>query len=626
MAYADALADPLDGPALERLAAQRALHELLVAWAGRLPGLARGGAQDQARWAVLRAIRLDLPLLVAEPDLLFPCVANRVFWPTVGTGIGRVRRWIGGADPAEVLARLVEGWRASRRERGRGPWARSLRPPEVGLDGPLLEEYRGSFSRFDALRLELDHVAVGSERRLAWDRATGHEVAVEPQTPDRLVLDAAPGAREVTGLLRLRDPATGELVVDTVLPMDMGVLFGAFRPAASPAIFVVGWEGDAVGLICRLDPPYRRETWRAHCRRAAFDVTATPDGARVFVAAGSLVVLDGASGAIRQEGVVSCHRVAVDPAGRALATLDEGLVRIWDIRRLGELKVARAGVHINGVRAFSADGRRLVTGNALCDAVDGRQIAILDLDDGGRYLEGGPPLGGHGLGSESFTEIGAASGVRQWETASGALRLRRSGGGEGLGSMVAVHPQGERYAVAPRRGAGPLRLLRVSDGAELGAVEVGALAELRFTPDGGRLVVITASGALVVLEGGSCALLGQVQAHEGRVRQVMVSADGALIVTAGEDQGLALHGLDPLRLLGRRPGPCLDPLEIEGWEGFRSTPHARVGRRRGPLFEVVDRQTGARVAAIPTAEALVSDPTGARWAGGDVHVVLEDVG
>ncbi|HEU4535757.1 MAG TPA: hypothetical protein VFS00_16640, partial [Polyangiaceae bacterium] len=180
---------PLPHPSvLERHASQGTLHELVAAWGGRpAPSNDANDANDAsdppdaplARLAC--ALRLELALLRARPGLLFPCLWNRLWWDGAPEAAAFSK-----APPPPALASTavlrpwLEAWRASRP--ASAPWLRSLRPPERGLGGALLEEWRGPFGSVAAaaltdgarrVSLRVVSLSDASPRGLRWDRVTG---------------------------------------------------------------------------------------------------------------------------------------------------------------------------------------------------------------------------------------------------------------------------------------------------------------------------------------------------------------------------------------------------------------------------------------------------------------------
>ncbi len=162
---------------------------------GTLPALIDelAASADGAMRLLARALRLDLTVLAAHPELAYPCLYRRGYWS--------------GADAASFIAAkpptsspplrpLLEAWRP----RGRGPWLRALRPLRVSLDGALLEEYRGDLAG-GAPVLAGDAIgARGRDGVVAWDRRSGARLSqaeiatrLPADPPARFALDRVVG-------------------------------------------------------------------------------------------------------------------------------------------------------------------------------------------------------------------------------------------------------------------------------------------------------------------------------------------------------------------------------------------------------------------------------------------------
>src|SRR5262245_19960880 len=116
---------------ITRAEVERALAE------GRWSELEATLARDEAvgRW-LARAIRRDLSVVVAYPELVFPCAYRHL-------------RRHGGDDGLPPIRALLHDWQreksesARRRDGDTGRWLCALREMAVPLDAPLLEEIRG---------------------------------------------------------------------------------------------------------------------------------------------------------------------------------------------------------------------------------------------------------------------------------------------------------------------------------------------------------------------------------------------------------------------------------------------------------------------------------------------------
>ena len=135
---------------IERSAREGTLHALLFELDGGVSAL-RADPRADALHAIRTALRIDLAFLVEHPEDVFACLYHRLAWHEapgarayyeLRPGQLAPSPALGGASAGDhPLHRTLRDWRAQMDARG-APWLRSLRPPEIGLHGPLLEEYR----------------------------------------------------------------------------------------------------------------------------------------------------------------------------------------------------------------------------------------------------------------------------------------------------------------------------------------------------------------------------------------------------------------------------------------------------------------------------------------------------
>jgi hypothetical protein len=354
-------------------------------------------------------------------------------------------------------------------------------------------------------------------------------------------------------------------------------------------------------------------------------------------------LLDGTSGAVLASFVAHAHRVALSPDGAMLATRHGDLVRVWDVMALRRGRPARLCGHDRGWvdAAFSPDGSRLLTGELLCDARDGRLVARLALDGPG-YLEGGPPRQGRRLADGRFVEMSPIDGVRVLGTADGRELLADDERRYGLRDAITIAADGLHYVHGHERrfaAEAPvdLTLRRVDDGHVLADLGPGTAGCAEFSPDSRCL--LTAHGPRMTLWSVPAGVREGDLEHPAAVVAIAVSHDGALGITATEDGALWLWDLVRRELLDTRTPvrPATgervpyawrsDPnalVQAGGWPAFSLHPHSRAARRRAGLTEIVD---GAQMCArVVTHEPLIADPGGVRWASRTAHVVIEDGG
>jgi WD40 repeat protein len=293
--------------------------------------------------------------------------------------------------------------------------------------------------------------------------------------------------------------------------------------------------------------------------------------------------------------------------------------------------------------AFSSDGTRLLTGELLCDAHDGRLVARLDLD-GPRYLEGGPPEDGRRLADGRYVEMAPLRGVCVYDTANGQRIVRDQRRRYGASDDVMISPDGRSYVHARSswddKAAAVWTLRVVDDGEMLAALGPGDRHCVAFAPDGRRLYAASDGGLAVwsVPDGVRLRALP----HPAAVTGVAVSRDSSRVLTGASDRMLRVWDCESGELLSERPFAADEPLEssrrsqhgetrtwraspvalarLDGWCGFSVADHPLVARRRAGVCEIGDRV----LARVVTDLELVGDRTGARWACRTQHVEIAD--
>jgi len=101
-------------------------------------------------------------------------------------------------------------------------------------------------------------------------------------------------------------------------------------------------------------------------------------------------------------------------------------------------------------------------------------------------------------------------------------------------TWVAARPDGKMLGVGTETGR--FLLVDVQDRKVVHAFETGDfVVRARWTPDGGRLLVATLDGPLLVRGGDGRDALGQIEAKHGRLRDLAVDPRGSAWATCGED-------------------------------------------------------------------------------------------
>ncbi|MCY1007567.1 hypothetical protein OV079_18840 [Nannocystis pusilla] len=628
--------DLLDPAVLERAAADGELAALVARWTAR-------AAADELRRAVLAALRLDLALVVREPELLFQCVYNRVYWHASAEAAAFYGE---GSDEGAPLRAWAERWRALRG--GRGAWARSLRPPEFPLLGPLREEYRGTLPGARSPAFSRDGRIVGCKEptAIAWERATGR--ALPPDLAPQQLDDGRPELEargDAWGRAQVHDRRSGASLVDVDVDGD-SKFDCAIGLADGTAVIVAGWCQDYDGVIARVDLVGAKVRWRVQiggqihalaCDRAGTLVAAS-DGDAVYL-------LDATSGATLASAPLSVHSLALSADGSTLVTRHEDVLRVWDVAALRRGRPTRLrGTHEGWIdAAFSPNGRRLITGTLLCDGRDERLVARLDLDGPG-YLEGGPPVHGRRLADDRFVEM-APRGLAVWDAIEGKRERVDHGRRFVHTQEIVLSPDARWYVCGRRSGWKPVEmtLFAVDDGsvrAKLGMVGRDCVA---FAPDSSRLLV-AAGGAVTVWRVSTGTRETTLLQHPAAVTGVAVARDGGCAVTGARDGVLRVWSLASGELRGARPLTADDPVErswsvdgedtggwratpealtrLEGWLGCSYAGHGSTQRRRDGLTDIVE--AGRVRVRVPAQEGLVPAPDGTRWASRVDHFAIED--
>ncbi|MCX4245383.1 WD40 repeat domain-containing protein [Paraliomyxa miuraensis] len=505
-------------------------------------------------------------VLERYPDLVLPCVVRLGGWE-------------------EPLRDTIEAWCAQWRQQGRGAWLRSLRPPVLGLDAPVLAEFavehakgRPWFSddeRLVGLRLP-EHVA-------AWDRASGArvpDIRPPPQPQARYSIDQQ---KTSFGRLVLLDARSGRTLTLTPGPEDQ---LRRLAELPSGDVLAGGWFDDDDGVVLRLDPGTGTIRWRAETESSVDHLEPSTDGSRIFVHAGTHYILDGVTGRILAHLPNERGPAALSPSGHAMAALDGPILRVWDVTdpRSQERRQGRGTAGLVDAR-FSARGSLLLCGHTLCNGRSGEVIAVLPLESTG-YLEGGPAPGCTEVLEDGVIEAQVFRGLSRWN-ARGEHQWSNPKRRYGLHShcSLAFAPDGECYAVLDHRSPS-IAVLRVDDG--------GVLRELKpATVKWGDRIAFSLDGARLAWCSRELEMVWDVASGECLGQRPVVGVDD-----------------------GRRGFP-------HGWQGFREREHELSGRFQAGVFEVLGPGGADVLARIPCEEPLVASPDGTRWASRRNHFALE---
>ena len=376
--------------------------------------------------------------------------------------------------------------------------------------------------------------------------------------------------------------------------------------------FAASHDGNRVAAasLCRVDgkPKHMVFVWDIgdprpvlviDIPRSADGIALSHDGARLFVAAGSVHIWDIARG-VRLRQLVGTNTVsedvAVTPDGRRLVTCGHGIIRTYDLEG-GDLTGV---VELDGSfrrAALSPGGNRLVAsrleagfrgpgGAALFDASTGKLQVELDSEstrdpkawsfspDGSQFLltrQDSSVLRwdtatGRLLSTFRFAEyslgelvfspdgesvlLGAHTGrsARLFELATGkvlreyALPMREHSRDVGGGSKsIYLHPRLVTFAPDGERvlvAGGDSMFLFDTDSEELSATLLGdftRITSIAFAPDGIRVMAGYEDGTLTVWDASAGERLRTLPAHAGAIHHIIVTPDKQHIVTGGQD-------------------------------------------------------------------------------------------
>jgi hypothetical protein len=154
-------------------------------------------------------------------------------------------------------------------------------------------------------------------------------------------------------------------------------------------------------------------------------------------------------------------------ADGTFATRTEQVIRIHDPARVNAARFADP--FLQGLVALSPDSTRAITGQVLCDAHTGEQLAQLQFHGIGTWLEGGPPRNCRALCDDVVAEI-LPFGYRLWDSTTGEILVDDRDHDAGHTDAVAFAPNGRTHVIVNRSGE-----LRVYDNHSLRLLHESAL-------------------------------------------------------------------------------------------------------------------------------------------------------
>lgn len=245
-----------------------------------------------------------------------------------------------------------------------------------------------------------------------------------------------------------------------------------------------------------------------------------PDGSRLVIGHE-----DGTLGAVRLPGGEpawpprgDAHRgrvtrLAVDPAGQVIASVGfDGRLKLWNLADGRLLDAPSMGDEVGAL-------------NAVAFGANGGSLALAGLAASGVHLEGSPPaVATEGTGLVGWMD--REHGRIQWRRAHGeqahSVAFDRSGG-----RCLSAGEDGRVLEWEVNRfGKGPREVYR-SDG--------GPLAWAAYSPTGDWIAAAGRDGRLVLIDAATGRAISRLSGHQNTILRLVVSPDGAQVLTASAD-------------------------------------------------------------------------------------------
>jgi WD40 repeat protein len=580
-----------------------------------------------------RAVRRDAGFLARHRNALFQCLWNTGWWHDHVTG--------------GELSTLLEGWRKTKEQRQPGfVWVRSLRPPIVPLDNPLLAVLPGPFS-FNrpsvAFSADGERVAVffapaegePSREPLLWDVLTGQPLplaagslpTIRPpgHSPDGR-LRAVPGSWDDP--VRLIDVASGQEIHGLDTGGDVVLCDVAFSPDGRRLVGS-GYGDEYIGALLMWNVIDGRRLINDFRGDTVWTVAFSPDGTRLACGMSNGVeIRDATTGATLQtlpghETPVSS--MAFSPDGRLLASVGrDATVRLWNLARPTPAPAQQPHPDHVCDLTFSTDGARLVSRSTndttwLWDGRTGSPVACLHSSQG-VVMMGGSASGSIFADQRRVVSVAHTGGI--WNAVTGASLGAIPENRRFLSSFtVAFSPRNDRLAVTLGHGSHRISLLDTTNWDRLRDLD-GHHDDVRllsFSPDGRSLVSAASDGSVRVWSVDSDVPSASLDGHTAFVTDVAFSADGTRVVSAAVDR--------TIRIWDARTGAqlaCLEPPDIGEWG--RSTSWSEGQKTREEIF-----YGAADVAFTPDGESVVTLTDGDRlrwwnWRTGECWRTVRGVG
>lgn len=329
------------------------------------------------------------------------------------------------------------------------------------------------------------------------------------------------------------------------------------------------------------------------------------------VYAGSTRTNGGQQQQVRQRATLSAGRGSdflfrFSPDDRTLATGDgRGPVKLWDIVT-GQLKSTLKGTDKQVPKAFSPDGKTLVTGGD-------KTAKLVDLETGELKAT---LIGSKGFlttlflckfnsdGSRLIT-VSDEPKTRLWDAKSGQLIATFEGK---YGLMDATFSPGGKLLTTASHGENTVKLWDAGTGRlKTSLIENSeSVFGVRFSPDGSIVATQSFDNTVKLWDAKTGNLRATLSGHRGTIYNMQFSPDGESLATASGDGTAILWDVSAGKLLARLPGG--DRIEFIEFSFDGRLLATLNGKKRGTV-KIWDVQTGQLKATLPQIEFIRFSPS-----------------
>jgi len=318
----------------------------------------------------------------------------------------------------------------------------------------------------------------------------------------------------------------------------------------------------------------------------------TKEEVRVPAGAGSVHVAFSPRDPVLAIGIMGASRNAASAAGGETAPGTGNRVLLWDVngrKVLREMPVAGA---CNGL-SFSRDGNVL----AVADYGANSAITLWQVSDGSKVASwvGGRPMSGTATNFDTTPDLTLAATISRSGSVSvidlrtGKEQLSLPVNSAGNVSAIALSPDGRILALSSTSNAS-IQLRDVVSGRELGLLEGHGVrvGQILFTADGKHLVSAGADQTIRLWDVGKQTLLRTFRGHDTEVWRIALMPDQRTIVSGCKDGSVNLWDL-----FGGRERSASSQLALRGAWAFAGDgesivavdPTGEVTRRQGASFQ-----------------------------------------